>query len=217
MQESIDYLRLRPAGTVCPTKLKLVGAGGSLVFVACLLSTLVIAQQNQFVAKPLAEKKVTQLPDGDLYWRIETFDAKPQAEQAAGPYSLVGEAHGKTWLFTLGRAGEPAKGVKVTEIGPIQRMQVKEYLLRVNEAGGPEGAVTSPHTHPGSEAFYVVSGELSQRSPHGTMKVSAGQSTPGHGADTPMIVSNSGKGELREFAMFVVDASRPFNSPAKMD
>jgi hypothetical protein len=32
-----------------------------------------------------------------------------------------------------------------------------------------------------------------------------------------MIVSNSGKGELREFALFIVDANRPFNSPAKMD
>ena len=134
---------------------------------AFVLSAPVLAQQSQFVAKPLAEKKVTQRPDGDRYWSIETFDAKPQAEQAAGPYSLVGEAYGKTWLFTLGRSGEPAKGTKVTEIGPIQRIQATEYLLRVNEAGGPEGATTNPHTHPGPEAFYVVSGELTQRSPHG--------------------------------------------------
>jgi hypothetical protein len=105
----------------------------------------------------------------------------------------------------------------VTEIGPIPRIQVAEYLLRVNEAGGPEGSATNPHTHPGSEAFYVLSGELTQKTPHGTLKLAAGQGTPGHGGDVPMIVSNSGKGELREFALFVVDANRPFNSPAKMD
>jgi hypothetical protein len=38
-----------------------------------------------------------------------------------------------------------------------------------------------------------------------------------HGADTPMMVSNSGTGDLREFALFVVDAEKPFSSPAKMD
>jgi hypothetical protein len=32
-----------------------------------------------------------------------------------------------------------------------------------------------------------------------------------------MVVSNSGSGDLREFALFVVDAGRPFNSPAEMD
>ena len=182
-----------------------------------LLPTLALAQQSQFHAKPLVEKKVTQLPDGDLFWSIATFEAKTEAEQAAGPMSLVAEWQGRTWVFTLGRAGEPAKGTKVAEIGPIPRIGGTEFLLRVNEAGGPEGATTSPHTHPGSEAFYVLSGELTQRTPHGTLKVSAGQGTPGHGADVPMIVSNSGKGELQEFALFIVDPSRPFNSPAKMD
>jgi hypothetical protein len=32
-----------------------------------------------------------------------------------------------------------------------------------------------------------------------------------------MVVSNSGSGELRELALFVVDAKRPFSSPAKFD
>ena len=177
-----------------------------------------MAQQGQFVAKPLVEKKVTELPHGELYWRIDTFDSKEQAEQAAGPFSLVAETQGKTWLFTLGPSGEIAKsGTKIAEIGPIPRIAVKEYLLRVNEAGGPEGSATGAHTHPGSEAFYILRGELTQKTPHGVTKAMEGQGVTGHGADTPMIVSNSGSGDLREFALFVVDASRPFNSPARMD
>jgi len=218
MIEFSNDLHLQPAGTVDPTRLKLVGAAAGLAFVVCLLPPLVMAQQGQFVAKPLVEKKVTELPSGDLHWRIDTFASKEQAEQAAGPLSLVAETQGKTLLFTVGRAAETARGgTKVAEIGPIPRITAKEYLLRVNEAGGPEGSATNPHTHPGSEAFYVISGELTQKSPHGTLKVTAGQGTAGHGGDTPMIVSNSGSGELREFALFVVDANRPFNSPAKMD
>ena len=181
-----------------------------------VLSSLAMAQQT-FVVKPLVEKKVTELPSGDLFWRIDNFDTKEQAQQAAGPMGLVAEAKGKVWLFTLGPAGEASKGgTKVAEIGPIPRISATQYLLRVNEAGGPPGSVTSVHTHPGSEAFYVLEGELTQKTPHGVARVSAGQSLVGHGGDVPMEVSSSGSAELKEFALFVVDATKPFSSPAHL-
>jgi quercetin dioxygenase-like cupin family protein len=72
------------------------------------------------------------------------------------------------------------------------------------------------HTHPGSEAFYVLAGELTQRTPHGVARVSAGQTLVGHGGDVPMEVSSSGPAELKEFALFVVDATKPFSSPAHL-
>ena len=111
-----------------------------------VLSSLATAQQTFFV-KPLVEKKVTELPTGDLFWRIDNFDTKEQAQEAAGPMGLVAEYDGKVWLFTLGRAGEVSKGgKKVAEIGPIPRISATEYLLRVNEAGGPKAA-PRPCTH----------------------------------------------------------------------
>lgn len=182
-----------------------------------VLSFPVMAQQG-FFAQPLVERKVTELPSGDLFWTIATFDTRDQAQQAAGSHGLVAEYDGKVWLFTLGSAGRaPKGGTKVAEIGPIPRITAKKFLLRVNEAGGPQGSATSAHTHPGSEAFYVLRGELSQKTPHGIARVSAGQSMVGHGGDTPMVVSNSGSGDLREFALFIVDADRPFSSPAQLD
>ena len=185
-----------------------------LVLGLFVLPSLATAEQK-FVVKPLIEKKVTELPDGDLFWRIDNFDTKEQAQEAAGPLGLVAEYDGKVWLFTLGQAGEASKGKKVAEIGPLPRFTATEYLLRINEAGGPEGSATPVHTHPGSEAFYVLAGELSQKTPHGVVQVAAGQTMVGHGADTPMQVSNSGSGDLRELALFVVDASKPFSSPAQ--
>ena len=183
-----------------------------------VLSSLALAQQSSFFVKPLAETKVTELPDGDLFWHLATFDTKEHAQHAAGSHGLVAEYDGKVWLFRLARAGDDAKGgTKVAEIGPVPRITAKEYLLRVNEAGGPQGSATSAHTHPGSEAFYVLRGELSQKTPHGIARLTAGQSMVGHGGDTPMVVSNSGSGDLREFALFIVDASRPFSSPAQFD
>jgi len=183
-----------------------------------ILSSLAMAQQSSFFVKPLVEKKVTELPSGDLFWSIATFDTKEQAQQAAGTYGLVTEYDGKVWLFWLGHKGENAMGGKeVAEIGPISGITAQEYLLRINEAGGPQGSVTSVHTHPGSESFYVLKGELSQKTRDGVAKLTAGQSMVGHGHEMPMEVSNSGSGDLREFALFVVDANKPFSSPAKFD
>ena len=168
--------------------------------------------------KPLAERKVTQLPEGELYWRIENVDSLAAAQTATGPWGLAAESAGKVWLFTLGsRGGSTGQGRKVGEVGPIPRPQAAEYLLRINEATGAPGSVTPVHTHPGSEAFYVLQGEQSIRSVHGTMRVRAGQPEAGHGADMAMQVSSTGSGDLHSLVMFVVDASRPFSSPAKLD
>src|SRR5262245_3844315 len=143
--------------------------------------------EPKFVIKPVAEKKLEQLPGGPLYWRVENFPALAQTEAAAGPTALAAVVAGEVWLFTLGpKRGSTPGGSKVAEIGPVPPITAPEYLLRINHAGGPPGARTPVHTHPGSEAFYVLAGRLGQRTPHGVVYANAGQSMNGHGADTPM-------------------------------
>ena len=44
-----------------------------------------------------------------------------------------------------------------------------------------------------------------------------GTTMVGHGADTPMEVFNAGTTDLDELATFVVDANRPFSSPASLE
>jgi quercetin dioxygenase-like cupin family protein len=171
--------------------------------------------QKPLSIKPLTEKKVTELPAGPLHWRIENFATLAAAQAAAGPWSLVAEAAGKVWLFTLGQPnGSSTAGTKVVELGPVPRITAPQYLLRINEATGPPGSITTVHTHPGSEAFFVLSGEQSIRSAHGVMRVKVGEPAAGHGADVPMQVSSSGETDLHALVMFVVDAARPFSSPA---
>lgn len=173
--------------------------------------------QPKLVIKPLAEKKVAELPAGPLFWRIENFTALAQAQAAAGPWGLAAESAGKVWLFTLGPAGgSSAGGTKVAEVGPIPPVVATQYLLRINEASGPSGSITPVHTHPGSEAFFVLAGEQSIRSPNGVMRVKVGEPEAGRGADTPMQVSSSGSTDLHALVMFVVDAAKPFSSPAKL-
>jgi hypothetical protein len=104
----------------------------------------------------------------------------------------------------------------VSEVGPIFRIVATQYLLRINEASGPPGSVSPVHSHPGSEAFYVLTGEQSIRGALGTLVVKAGTPEPGQGASAAMQVSSSGSTELRSLVMFVVDATQPFSSPAAL-
>ena len=189
-----------------------------LCALAVVLAPQPAAAQQEFVVKPVTEKKLKELPAGPLYWRLENFPTLAQAQATAGPASLAAEVAGEVWLFTLGPKGSlTAGGSKVADIGPVPPITAPEYLLRINHAGGPPGARTPVHTHPGSEAFYVLAGRLGQRTPHGVIYANAGQSMNGHGADTPMEVFSAGTSDLDQLVMFVVDATRPFSSPAKFE
>ncbi len=174
-----------------------------------------VSQTVALTVTPVAQKTVTQLPAGPLVWRIENFDTPEHAQSAAGPTSLVVQAVNKVWLFTLGAAGGKSPGgTLVTEVGPIPAPVASSYLLRINEVHGPPGSMTPVHTHAGSEAFYVLAGESSQKTSDGVTRTAAGQSMPGHGAGVPMQVSSSGTVDLESLVMFVVDANKPFSSPA---
>jgi quercetin dioxygenase-like cupin family protein len=193
-----------------------------LALLLCVLSLLpappTATAQQQFAVKPIAEKKLSQLPDGPLYWRIENFPSLALAQAAEGPVSLSAEVAGKDWLFTLGAKGGATPGAsEVAQIGPVPPISAPEYLLRVNSAGGPPGVKTPVHTHPGCETFYVLTGELRQKTPHGVMSVRTGQSMPGHEPGTAMEVSSSGTSDLNALVMFVMDATKPFSSPARFE
>lgn len=186
----------------------LLGASISLLVPAALAET-------PLLVTPITEKKVATLPAGDLFWCIETFPSVAQAQAAAGTWGLVAQSAGKIWLFSLGAAGRTsAGGTKIADVGPIARVAAPEYLLRINDATGPPGSKTPIHSHPGSEAFFVLTGEQSIRMPDGIMRVKAGQPEAGHGADMAMQVSSSGTTDLHALVMFAVDATKPFSIPA---
>jgi hypothetical protein len=131
---------------------------------------------------------------------------------------LAAEISGKVWLFTLGAKGDTTPGgASVAVVGPVPVFAAPEYLLRINHAGGPPGAKTPVHSHPGSESFYVLAGQVTQRTPHGVNRTETGQTMVGHGPDMPMEVSSSGTTDLDQLVMFLLDATRPASVPAKLE
>ena len=182
----------------------------------CLLPSAAVAQ-GTLVIKSLAEKKVTELPPGQLFWRIESFSTRERAQSAAGAWALVAESAGEAWLFTLGPVGGlSAGGTKVAEVGPIPRFDAPQYLLRNNAASGAPGSTTPVHSHPGSETFFVLTGAQSVHIPDGVMVIKAGHAEPGHGPGIPMQVLSTGSTDLHALVMFVLDATKPFSSPANL-
>ena len=176
------------------------------------------ARQEEFVVEDVAEKTVTELPAGPLYWHVENFPALADAEAAAGPLSLAADVEGKVWLFTLGPKGTPMHGGSmVTEIGPLVEVSAPEYLLLIAHGVAAPGATSGVHTHPGTEAFFVLEGQLSQKTPHGVNVVEAGKTLAGGAAEDPMEVTSSGGEELHWLIMFVVDANKPFASDATFE
>ena len=192
---------------------------------ACAATSLVYAlaphaapAEQKFTVTPIAERTVETLPEGSLFWRIETFPSLVEAEAAGGATALAAEVDGKAWLLTLGpKDGPTAGGETVAEVGPIEPVSASSYLLRLNQAVAPVGTKTSVHGHPGSEAFFVLSGEVTQGTADGVRVADAGKSLPGGTPDAAMEISSTGTEELRQLAMLVVDATRPFSVPASLD
>jgi hypothetical protein len=208
-----------------------VGVLAALVPAVLLPSTLIAAEEPAYVVKPVAQKKVAQLPEGPLYWRVETFPSMTDAKAAVGPdgwdpaavryrttTALIAEVDGKVYVTTLGSKGDTTPGgAKLAEVGPVPRISAAEYLLRLNYGSGPPESKTPVHSHPGSESFYVIRGRLGQKTPDGVAYADEGHTMNGHAAQTTMEVFNAGTTDLQALIMFVVDAGKPFSVPAKFD
>ena len=194
----------------------LTAAIAATALVAVTAAPALAQSQGKFVVTKMAEMPVSELPDGELYWHVETFASLEDAKAARSDFSLATEFDDKAWLFTLAdRKAGAMGGTAVTSIGPVPRFDAPEYLLRINSATAPVGAKTSIHSHPGPEAFLILSGQLTQRTPYGQHVLNAGGTMPGV-PDQAMEVLSTGDEELRELIMFIVDPTRPFAKDAHL-
>jgi quercetin dioxygenase-like cupin family protein len=186
---------------------------------AMLMPTGVAAQsKSEFVVEKIAERSIAALPAGELYWTAETFPTLAEAEAAVGDTNLAVEVDGKAWLLTLGPEDDQGHGGEVVaSIGPIQRFDAPAYLLRINTSLAPPGSETSTHSHPGSEAIYILSGEVTVRWPDSAVVLAKGESQAGQPPHTPMVATSTGEEDLVELIMFVVDQTQDFARPETMD
>ena len=133
-----------------------------------LLSPISFAQQG-FVVQPVAEKKVTPtaartlvLEDQETFPRLRR--RRPLRVQRRWRLKCqVGSGFSRLVLLVVRHLVRP----RWPTLGRSQQSVRPEYMLRINHAFGPPGAKTRVHDAvAGSETFYVLTGELSQKGPH---------------------------------------------------
>src|SRR4249920_2343032 len=92
--------------------------GTPWVALACLAVTLAASQETfAQICRPVSERTgelgcwitanaaLGQLPQPPIYWLLDTYPTRAEAEAAKGPRGTVVESIGKVWLLTIDVAG----------------------------------------------------------------------------------------------------------------
>lgn len=154
----------------------------------------------------LTRADLAVLPQGELFWHLDTFPSKAEAEAAAGPSGSVAEAFGKVWLFTIERKDWQARGAtSVAVVGPLPVQPAPSYAAEYLRSVFSPGMKAPVHVHSGPEAFYAISGETCLETPQGVL-TGNGFVVPG---GPPMLLMAVGSEPRRGFALILHDRTQP--------
>jgi quercetin dioxygenase-like cupin family protein len=146
--------------------------------------------------------------EGPVYWTIDVFPSKAQAEQAKGTHGTVIESMGKVWLLTIGEKPVLSPDAsRMTQVGPLTVEKGKTYTAQYMEAILNPGMVSETHLHPGIEAFYTDSGETCLETPAGTQIGRKGTDVVVP-AGVPMELTAVGPETRRGLVLILHDASQ---------
>jgi quercetin dioxygenase-like cupin family protein len=212
-------------------ELSLPRGRGTLMALACsaviALAALeqASAQDRGVSCRPVGERAgevgcwiIAHVPQGQVFqpavfWHLDTYPTRTEAEAAKGSRGTVVESLGKVWLFTIGEAGWRAPGgVRVAEIGPLHVKSGEAYTARYMEAIFNPGMKSTVHRHPGPEAWYTTAGEVCLETPDGKTVGRAGESTivP---AGPPMELTATGSQQRRSLVLILHESSQPSGFP----
>jgi quercetin dioxygenase-like cupin family protein len=204
---------------------RILNAVQGLFFLAATLglSNQVFAQ----ICRPISERTgelgcwiivddgLGQLPRAPIFWHLDSFRTRAEAEAVKGQRGTVVESLGKVWLFTIDVAGwHPSNGERVAEIGPLPVRTGLEYSAQYMEAVFAPGMTAPAHRHSGSEAWYTLTGETCLETPDGAMVGRAGGSHVIVPGGPPMHLTATGTETRRALVLILHDSSQPATTPA---
>ena len=163
-----------------------------------------------------ARQVLADLPQGPLYWYLDTYPDRKSAQAAKGPTGTVVESFGKVWLFTIATKGwKPGAKGRVAEIGPLPLVSAKQHAAVYMEGVFKPGMKSEVHRHPGVEAWYTLEGEMCVETPRGKQIQRAGDPGVIVPGGTPMELSGSGAGVRRSLVLILQDSAKPRSTPAR--
>ncbi len=157
----------------------------------------------------LIDNPVGRLAQGNVFWYLDAYPTRAEADEAKGAGGTVIESFGKFWLLTVANAGwHPSHpGQRVAEIGPIAVNAGKEYSALYMEAVMTPGMTSQIHTHSGPEVWYTLAGETCLETPKGKMVERPGGPPVIVPAGMPMHLTATGKEQRRAIVLILHLAS----------
>jgi quercetin dioxygenase-like cupin family protein len=208
--------------------MKRAHAHSSFFAVACIvLACIASYEASGQICRPATERtgelgcwiivnaELGKLPDGAIFWHLDTYATAAEAEAAKGRRGTVVESLGRVWLFTIDVAGwRPSSGVRIAEIGPLPVEPDSSYSAQYMEAIFTPGMTAPAHRHSGPEAWYTLSGETCLETPDGTMIGRAGGAHVIVPGGPPMHLTATGTETRRALVLVLHDSTQPPTTPA---
>ena len=94
----------------------------------------------------IAAGSMGQIAEPQVFWHLDTYPTRADADAAKGPRGTVVGSYGKVWLLTIEAKGwRPLGGERVNEIGPLPVVAGRGYSVQYMEATFDPG-MTAPST-----------------------------------------------------------------------
>ncbi|MGF6492087.1 quercetin dioxygenase-like cupin family protein [Luteibacter sp. 621] len=158
----------------------------------------------------LAHQDLGALPDSPVYWHIDQFATRAEAEAARQATGTVVTDFGKVWLFTIAGAGWHARGgTHIASIGPLPMLPATGYSAEYVHSFFMPGMSAPIHRHSGPEAFYAIEGDTCLEMPGGAQFGTGPGNQLIMPAHEPMLLMAVGKVPRRAFALILHDSTLP--------
>jgi len=157
---------------------------------------------------------LAELPPAPVFWHLDTYSTRAEAEAAKGPRGTVVQSLAKVWLLSIEVAGwRPRGGERVAEIGPLPVRANAGYAAQYMEAIFTPGMTAPAHRHSGPEAWYTLTGETCLETPEGKQVGRAGGSHVIVPGGPPMHLTATGSETRRALVLILHDSTLPPTTP----
>jgi hypothetical protein len=158
----------------------------------------------------LADQPVGQLTKSQVYWHLDSFPTRAEAEAAKGPRGTVIESLGKVWLMTIEAADwQSSNGEHIAKIGPLPVIAGEQYSAQFMEAISIPGMTSFIHTHSGPEAWYTRAGETCLETSEGVLIGRAGGPPVIVSGGLPMHLTATGTERRRALVLILHESAKP--------
>ncbi|MGH9704137.1 MAG: hypothetical protein ACRD4K_12255 [Candidatus Acidiferrales bacterium] len=183
-------------------------SGQSLAFGVCKPVSERTAEIGCWI---LSDQAVGKIEPAHIFWHLDVYPTRAEAEKAKGPRGTVVESLGKVWLLTIEKTGwRPAvPGERIAEIGPLPVTSGEQYSALFMEAISSPGMTSAIHFHSGPEAWFTLAGETCLETPSGKLVGRAGGPPMIVPGGPPMLLTSTGTEQRRALTLILHETSKP--------